>query len=326
MQLSSIIRRADIAALYALTPDALARQLGGPDATEALLRGSYRQTELRPGLSLHATDAIELTDLTSRFEHRPGLSILLFQQGHVDVSFGARRIMLGRVDGVGADGVVVLRHGHETCVRRSKAGTHIRKISLSVTFDWLKAALGGGGGVDETVARLLDGPDRLVPLTLTPKLAALAEQILRPPAQPPLIANLFLEQRAIALVIEVLGPLIAADPAPLPAATPRPHDAARLARVSRLIETADPNALSLDALARAAGMSEATLQRLFKDRFGTSVIEHLRARRMEAAYAALVGEGVSVGEAAHRAGYGSAANFATAFKRRYGVSPKSVRA
>lgn len=323
MHLNAIIRRADIAALYAVAPDGLARQLGGVDGAEALLRGSYRQTELRPGLSLHATDAIELTDLTSRFEHEPGLSILLFLQGHVDVSFGARRLTLGRRDGVGNDGVLVLRNAPEPCVRRSRAGTHIRKISLTVTFDWLSAALRGSG--DAALADLVDGPDRLMPLALTPRLAALAEQILRPPTEPPILANLLLEQRAIALIAEALRPLVAETDAPPTAATPPARDAARLARVGRLIEAADPGSLSLDALARAAGMSEAALQRLFKLSYGTSVFDHIRARRMEAAYAALVGEHVSVAEAAHRAGYGSAANFATAFKRRYGVSPKSVR-
>lgn len=321
MQLTSIIRRGDIATLYALPADALPTQLGGDDRDEALLRGRYSQSELRDGLHLHTTDAIELTDLTSRFEHRPGLSILLFLQGHVDVSFGGRRLLLGR--GGGNDGVLALRARPELCVRRSTAGTHIRKLSLTASFDWLRAALAGDHDDGRALDRLLARPERLVPLTLTPRLTALAEQILRPPAETPLLANLFLEQRAIALVIETLRPLIANPAAPTP--TPTARDAARLARVARLIEAADPAGLSLDALARAAGMSEATLQRLFKDSYGTPVFEHIRARRMEAAYAALVAERISIAEAAHRAGYGSAANFATAFKRRYGLSPKAAR-
>ena len=51
-----------------------------------------------------------------------------------------------------------------------------------------------------------------------------------------------------------------------------------------------------------------------------------REQRLARAWAALEQTGCSVAEVAHGAGYSSAANFSTAFKRRFGISPKLVRA
>ena len=58
---------------------------------------------------------------------------------------------------------------------------------------------------------------------------------------------------------------------------------------------------------------------------GTTIFEYARNRRLEKGRAALENDGVSVTEAAFLAGYSSAANFATAFKRAFGVPPKFVR-
>ena len=58
---------------------------------------------------------------------------------------------------------------------------------------------------------------------------------------------------------------------------------------------------------------------------GEGLFEHLRGRRLDAARLALEREGLAVGQAAELAGYGNAANFATAFRRRFGCPPSAVR-
>lgn len=67
------------------------------------------------------------------------------------------------------------------------------------------------------------------------------------------------------------------------------------------------------------------LMRLFRAVHGTSVFDYYRGLRMDRARALLERERISVIEAAYAAGYGNPANFATAFKRRFGLSPKDVR-
>jgi AraC-like DNA-binding protein len=55
------------------------------------------------------------------------------------------------------------------------------------------------------------------------------------------------------------------------------------------------------------------------------VFEHLRCLRLERARLALERGEVAIAEAAFLAGYASPANFATAFKRRFGLTPTDVR-
>ncbi|WP_156085533.1 helix-turn-helix transcriptional regulator, partial [Billgrantia saliphila] len=81
---------------------------------------------------------------------------------------------------------------------------------------------------------------------------------------------------------------------------------------------------SLTALAEQAAMSPATLRRKFQAAFGCSVFDYLRDRRLDVAREALL-QGSSVEQAAHLAGYHHASNLATAFRRRFGYSPSSLR-
>ena len=83
--------------------------------------------------------------------------------------------------------------------------------------------------------------------------------------------------------------------------------------------------MSLDAIARHAGVNANTLQRQFKTLFGTTVFDFVRECRMQRARRALENDGVTAGQAAQIAGYTSAANFATAYRRRFGHTPKQAR-
>ncbi len=87
----------------------------------------------------------------------------------------------------------------------------------------------------------------------------------------------------------------------------------------------DDAGFSPDLLARACGMSLRSLQRLCREMLDCSPRDFIRARRMQAARSALEQGGASVTQAAWIAGYSSAANFGTAFKRAFGVTPGHLR-
>ena len=82
---------------------------------------------------------------------------------------------------------------------------------------------------------------------------------------------------------------------------------------------------SVEEIAAKIGVSVNTLQRLFHAGHGTTVFHYVRMRKLEQARLALENEGVSIAQAAYIAGYNSSANFSTAFKRRYGFTPKQSR-
>lgn len=91
-----------------------------------------------------------------------------------------------------------------------------------------------------------------------------------------------------------------------------------------LLDSGAADSWSLADIALELGLHENTLQRRFREAHDCTVFDYLRRRRLDQAHAALL-EGASVTQAALAAGYGNPGNFATAFKRLFGVSPRSVR-
>jgi AraC-like DNA-binding protein len=83
---------------------------------------------------------------------------------------------------------------------------------------------------------------------------------------------------------------------------------------------------TITELAERAGLTRTSFHAKFFRAFGIGPIEYLRIRRLEAAREALLYQGISVTDAAFQAGYTNPANFATAFRRRFGTQPSSLRA
>ncbi len=82
---------------------------------------------------------------------------------------------------------------------------------------------------------------------------------------------------------------------------------------------------TLAVLARSTRLSESTLKRGFHQVFGTTVFGYLRARRMERARSLLERGEVTVLEAATLVGYSNPSNFASAFRRQFGLNPKAFQ-
>jgi AraC-like DNA-binding protein len=82
---------------------------------------------------------------------------------------------------------------------------------------------------------------------------------------------------------------------------------------------------SIAELARRAGLSRRSFHQHFAALYGTSPADYLRTRRLEVAREALLYRDMSVTEAAYFVGYASPANFATAFRRHFGVPPSACR-
>ncbi|BBO56564.1 MULTISPECIES: helix-turn-helix transcriptional regulator [Cobetia] len=74
-------------------------------------------------------------------------------------------------------------------------------------------------------------------------------------------------------------------------------------------------------IAARLGMSVRQLQRRYRDAYGQTMTQDLRRRQLVRAAHLLQDRNVTVEAAAEMAGYRSAANFATAFRRQFGVPP-----
>lgn len=84
--------------------------------------------------------------------------------------------------------------------------------------------------------------------------------------------------------------------------------------------------LSLTEIATAAGLSRAHFLRCFRRYFGITPHRALTARRLEEAAALLKRRRANVSQAALSVGYTDFSAFSRAFRRRFGVAPKSYAA
>ena len=101
--------------------------------------------------------------------------------------------------------------------------------------------------------------------------------------------------------------------------------AARLEQARELIEDAPGAEPSLDALARASGVSKFHLLRLFKAGYGLSPSAYARRMRIGRAKALLRSSAMTTAEAAARSGYESESAFVRAFRRETGMTPGAFR-
>ncbi|WP_050465942.1 response regulator transcription factor [Herbaspirillum autotrophicum] len=83
--------------------------------------------------------------------------------------------------------------------------------------------------------------------------------------------------------------------------------------------------LSLTELALAVGTNARRLNTAFKHCAGVTVFDFLREERMKEARRMLSETSLEVGTIARELGYGSAANFSTAFRERFGMPPSQFR-
>lgn len=82
--------------------------------------------------------------------------------------------------------------------------------------------------------------------------------------------------------------------------------------------------VSVESLASRAGLSTRQFSRRFRAAFGTPPATYIKRLRLDAGRT-LLGQGISIAQAAHATGFGSSDGFRRAFESRFGVSPGEYR-
>ncbi len=294
----------------------LTSSAAAPDA--ALLRGHFSMDLLREGLHLHCTDIVHLHDMTTRFTtEQESVKVLLKLEGTARVKMAGRLLDLDAGRGVAAVPKAVLLNvpRGQDFERRGDAGVRERMVAITLSPAWLDAS-----GLDRSMVHRQAPALRWQP---SARALAIAEQLVRPEAFGGAMLKLLQESRTLELVAEALSGT-GDSRVTLPAAL-RPADYRRICSVRDWLDSGDADALTLADIARSAGSNPHTLQQHFRATFGRTVIDYLRECRLRRAATALQRDGISVARAAEIAGYGSQANFSTAFRRHFGQSPKQYR-
>lgn len=297
------------------------------ETDDQVLRGAIGFVKLEDGLTVHFSNAEDLHDLTLEAECGPRICVSLFLEGQIDAFIGDFKMPMPVYDPKAHHwtpaAMVFSQSKPEKFVRIARKGARIKKVILSISHEWLFGHLELS---DQDFGAFKEFAERhFATLKWTPSAHAisLAEQIIAAPNRTPFQHKLYIATRAYGLLEEAFQKFSSQHtPAFVNAVDGK--DRPKLESVERFLTEQQGHWITADELAATAGMSPNSLQRLLNRTYGLSTSRFIRRFMLEKAREALERDGLTITEAAHISGYSSPANFSTAFKREFGLSPKQV--
>ncbi len=278
-----------------------------------LLRGRFVVEDLRPGLALHGNEIEFLQAHQSEGPLSPGLRLILMLEGKVDARFGALPLELGA-----GNRCLLLSTTEDEYLQRSihQPGQQ-RQVVIALEPSWFED--GGLSGMADFKKLAQFCSQHLAHRKLAPsrQILQLAEGLLQPAHRTPYLHKIHCECSALELILAALGELHHVIPM-------KPRSRSRVAQLLELLQSDAAGSMSLEQMALALGSNATTLQREFRAVHGISIFAWLRRHKLQEARQTLESEICSVLDAALLAGYSNPANFATAFKREFGFTPRQV--
>ncbi len=277
-------------------------------------RGSYWMEQVRPDVHVTGCDLEYLNEERVVGCYRPSLFVGMLSAGEHTGFVGGRSIASQRV------GVpTLLGVGREVEITSGqRRGQICRMNGFHIGADFLRGLAENGSAGGAGLASVLDGGFAFHELEHSVALRVLLGQLADNPYSGAL-GQIYAESRILSALVELAALLHDANDSAIPALSRTHRDRAEQARLLLDARLADPP--SVPELARTIGLNETDLRRSFKAAFGTTIIDYLRDRRLEIARMLVRQRQLPVATIAYRVGFASPANFATAYRRRFGRPP-----
>lgn len=301
-----------------------------PCQNDHLFKGDFSLIKLRDNLTFHSSDGVDIHDLTMQTEVSPRINFALFLQGQCNVYYGERKLTLGtqykHKQSLIPEATWIAIDRSELFKREAKAGRYLRKLVISIPPEWLENSSFAGLDGYQHIMRFCRQHLATERYLATSTMQRLADRLLNPPDYPAFLRTIHIEGLVLEMVSEALLMLTDEQKCVDTRAYIHPYARNQVNKTLELLDNASSlKTLSLDVIAKEVGTNTNTLQRHFKFATGMTVFEYLRCRNLTAAKSALENNQVNVLEAALLAGYSGTANFSTAFKKQFGVTPNQVR-
>ena len=210
-----------------------------------------------------------------------------------------------------------------------RAGEHERSVTLICEAPFLRSRLLNVSNLPEALRRfILNGDATLyrdnLPMSLD--ISAAASSVLSCSLSG-MLRRIFIEGKALELLSLSLQACIDVSSSEnRPEHGMSKRDIERTHRVRNLLQENYANPPTISQLAREIGVNEAKLMHDYKQIFGQTIFVFAQSVRMDVAKEMLEHGDKSLTEIALEIGYDYSSNFATAFKRHFGVTPSAARA
>lgn len=295
-------------------------QLSGAKSlpTDPVLFGDFQVLRLNPHLILHTANVTNLYDIKTQNQLNPALKLAMVVNGSAHISFGGKQLHLQEK----GDASLVSLTESTLFTRHGKNNSHERTLTLTFDREWLYGDLLPQDGAWDTLYNFTQQHLAIHLWQPSVQARAIAQQIASAPPYNTPLARLRCETQCIGLIIEAFSSL---EQQVQQRNRVVLRGLNRIQQVRDWLESGEADHLSMSQLAQSINMSPSTLQRRFRESYHITVFEYLRHCRLKRAMLALKKEGVSIDQAATIAGYTSPANFATALRRTFNISPSQLR-
>ncbi len=159
---------------------------------------------------------------------------------------------------------------------------------------------------------------------ITPEMKLTLEQIISCPFQG-MTKSIYLQAKCLELIALKLEQISQTTQASLQKNLLKLDDIERIHHAKEILIKKIDNPPSLLEMARLIGLNDYKLKVGFRHCFGTTVFGYLYQQRMEKARFLLLEEKMSVKEVARAVGYANQSYFTVAFRKRFGINPKSYK-
>ncbi|THU03684.1 helix-turn-helix transcriptional regulator [Lampropedia puyangensis] len=288
-----------------------------------LLQGLFRTVTVANGLILHMVDATDLVNGATESEITPSIKLVFLCDGCSEVAYANNTLCLEAT----AEAHIIAIAKPDRFHREWRNGRRERKVSLTIPWHWLHTNLDFGPAAYDaiwTFAQSHGGHLRwAIPASLMEQANALFESQYWGAHTRQLQEQAVATQLSLGALSHIAHQALATVAHPPAHAIPT-REARMLQRIHQLLHSGQADGLPLPMILRKAGTSSSRIQQRFQQVHGMTITAYLRRLRLQKAYCALRSESISIMDAATLAGYHSAENFATAFKREFGLSPSGA--
>ena len=281
--------------------------------------GSVSFEQVSAGLYLSRSNLRFLSDMKLRAEREPCIMLGVLLDGHAHLRIGDTDCEMA-----GGEFSALLFNEPTTTLSSISGGSRLNMAGIVAEPDWLERNGFGDLMRDGTGLDRLNLPHARAGRFETPgSLRSIATTLMSLGEDTGAISKLRREALTLEFFAESMANLHGLG-GQANSGTVSPRALRRMHQVrDQLAHWPPDKKLTLELAARHVGMSASTLARHFRAAFGTTVIAFVAERRMDAAMRAMVDRGATIAEASHIAGFSSPANFSTAFRRRFRMSPKA---
>lgn len=290
-----------------------------------LAQGDMQFVQLANGLRVHGCDVIESDNAQSSAEVSAGLSFVVLFEGRVNFSLGNKKHRFV------SDGQVRcfanLFGQNEIFTRYMQQHQRVKKLVIWADKHWLQKRC-QTHCEKQQVGNLFSQTSQAIPIAFQSRHLQMARTLFELMfAEHNLVQHMQMECWALSLLEALMPDLFAQQVSTKLKTQPNEGDFSQIAWQDMLDKVANmaERGMNVRQVATQLNISSSTLQRRFKQNMQMSVQEYVRMMRLEKARNAMLVEGVSIGEAAYNAGYRHTANFVTAFKKQFAVTPAQLR-